>query len=239
MATRASSKPAGWEALLEAVHAWQLRPSEVHEPRIRDRWLRLLPIEERDRYERLGTDQTRDEFLAARVLCRTTLSRYTGRDPADWRFREGAYGKPHLAGPADVKSLSFNVTHTNDLVLCAITRAGDVGIDAEDTSQPVDAALVARHFLSSDARERLAALAPRERTASFFEQWVLKEAYVKATGRGLDDGEPVATPSCEFSIYRPTPNHVAAAAVILRDPARRVSFEWLTTDRDYLLHLRG
>ncbi len=251
MATPVSNKPARWEALLTEVHAWQLRPSELCDPESRNRWLRLLPVEERTHYEQLGTDQTRSGYLGALVLCRTTLSRYTGRDPADWRFRKGAFGKPKLAGPADLKSLSFNVTHTDDLVICAVTRAGDVGIDTEDTSRPVDAALVARHFFSHDGQKRLAAVPPRERTASFFEQWVLREAYVKATGRGLGttperltierggDGAPLAMGSCEFSLYRPTPRHVAAAAVIVRDPARRISFEWLSAERADLLPIRG
>lgn len=242
MATQASNKSLDWDALLTAAHAWQLRPSELNMSEVRDRWLSRLLADERVHYERLQTDQMRENYLAAHVLCRTTLSRYTGSDPSDWRFGKGRNGKPTLFEPADFRSLRFNLTHTNDLVICAVTRAGDVGVDAEDTSQPVDASLVARHFLSRRQQQRLGAVDSRERAASFFEQWVLKEAYVKASGEGLtnaperltveqrDDGRPIAIAGCEFSVHRPTPNHVAAAAVVLRDPAHSVSFEWLIAD---------
>lgn len=238
MATPASNKSPAWDELLKAAHAWQLCPSELRSPDLRDRWLSRLPADERAHYEQLQTDRMRENYLAARVLCRATLSRYTGANPSAWRFGKGLHDKPTLVEPADFQSLRFNLTHTNGLVIFAVTRAGDVGVDVEDTSQPVDASLLARHFLSPRQQQRLAALAPQERAASFFEQWVLKEAFVKATGKGLaatcerltveqrNDGRPVPLEGCEFSLYRPTSKHVAAAAVLLRYPAQSISFEW-------------
>lgn len=243
MATPASNKSRRWDALRTAVHAWQLCPSELSAPAVRGRWLSRLPADERAHYEQLQAEEMRENYLAARVLCRATLSRYTGCDPSHWRFGKGLHDKPALVEAADFESLRFNVTHTNDLVICAVTRAGEVGVDAEDTSQLVDVPLLARHFLSRRQQERLAALEPRERAASFFEQWVLKEAYVKATGQGLattferltveqrDDGRPIVIGGCEFSVYRPTRKHVAAAAVLLRYPIRSASFEWLIADQ--------
>jgi phosphopantetheinyl transferase len=238
--TQVSNKLAAWHALLTSVHAWQMHPSACHGPQVRDRCLSLLSADERGYYyEKLQTDRTRENYLAARVLCRQTLSRYAPCDPSDWRFGKGPHDKPTLLKPAGFMSLRFNIAHTNDLVICAVTRAGDVGVDAEDTTQAVDVSLVARHFLSQREQDRLAALAPQELAASFFEQWVLKEAYVKATGKGLaatserltierrEDGHPIAIEGCQFSTYRPTPNHVAAMSVLLRERAHSVCFEWL------------
>ncbi|MBV9233235.1 MAG: hypothetical protein JO030_04275, partial [Candidatus Eremiobacteraeota bacterium] len=162
MATPASSDVYTWDALLNGVHVWQLRPRELRAELAESR-SSLLSQEERDRYASFQTTQTRDDYLAARVLCRATLSRYTGRDPHDWRFSDGAHGKPALVEAAEFPSLRFNLTHTDDLVLCAVTRAGEVGVDAELCAGPVDAALVARHFLSRRQHERLAALNESER----------------------------------------------------------------------------
>jgi 4'-phosphopantetheinyl transferase len=101
---------------------------------------------------------------------------------------------------------------------------------------------VARHFLSRAQQAQLASLPARERIARFFEQWVLKEAYVKAIGKGLaysperltieqdESGQPVATKNCRFSLHRPSSNHVAAAAVLRRDCSVPISIEWLKTD---------
>jgi hypothetical protein len=67
---------------------------------------------------------------------------------------------------------------------------------------------------------------------------VLKEAYVKATGKGLaytperltveqdDNGEPVAIGRCQFSVHRPGSNHVAAAAVLRERCVAPVSIHW-------------
>ncbi len=238
----ASNSSIGWDELLTAAHAWQARPSRFRAAGVRDRWLSQLSPEERAYYERLRTDEMRENYLAARVLCRTTLSRYTGVDPSEWRFGKGVHNKPILVEPDTFKSLRFNLTHTNDLVMCVVSRACEVGVDAEDTSRPVNASLVARHFFSHRQAARLASLPPRERGKRFFEQWVLKEAYVKATGDGLtntpelltveqrEDGRPVALGRCQFSLYWPDSNHVAAAAALRADRAGFVTFKWLIAD---------
>lgn len=240
MATLVSNRSLAWDALLTAAHAWQFCPSELRAPAMRDQWLSKLSADELAQYEQFRADRTREDYLAARVLCRTTLSRYTGVDPSHWRFGVGLHGKPTLVEPAPFKSLRFNLTHTDNLVICLVTRAGEVGVDAEETSRTVDASLVARHFLSRGEQARLARLPSDERAARFFEQWVLKEAYVKAIGKGLayaperltvgqdDSGQPVAIGKCQFSVYRPSSNHVAAAAVLCRDCVAPVSIEWLT-----------
>ncbi|MFY9739326.1 MAG: 4'-phosphopantetheinyl transferase superfamily protein [Candidatus Cybelea sp.] len=198
-----------------------------------------MAIDERARYEQFATAQTREEYLAARALCRATLSYYTGVDPSRWRFSVTSHGKPIVTEPVEFDSLRFNLTHTDDLALCIVSRAGEVGVDAEKTSRATDDLAIGRHFFSRRQRARLASLPPDRRAESFFEQWVLKEAYVKATGEGLayaperltieqdEKGEPMPVANCQFALWRPTPNHVAAAAVLLRDGDPAVSLDWL------------
>jgi 4'-phosphopantetheinyl transferase len=225
--------------LLTAAHVWQLCPGDLRAPEKRDWWLSRLPAGEREQYEQFATARMREGYLAARVLCRATLSLYTGVDPSQWRFGVGLHGKPVLVEPEDLRSLRFNLTHTDDLVVCAVTRAGEVGVDAEKTSCAVDDRLVARHFLSSRQEARLASLPSYERTQRFFEQWVLKEAYVKATGCGLAHaperltieqdqcGKPLPVANCQFTLWHPSPSHVVAAAVLLQDDSATISIDCL------------
>lgn len=239
MATLASNRAVAWDSLLTAAHAWQFRPGQPREPSRRDRWLSLLPADERARYEGFRSEKMREQYLAARVVCRTTLSRYTGVDPSQWRFGEGPYGKPTIIEPDRFRPLRFNMTHTDDLTVCAVTRAGEVGVDAEEMSSTPEVSLLARHFLSRHAQEQLARLPLRERAARFFEQWVLKEAYVKANGEGLafaserltveqnENGEPISIGRWQFSVHRPTPKHVAAAAVLRETCTAPVAIHWL------------
>lgn len=239
MAMQASSSSTRFEALLTSAHVWCLRPSGLSDPRLRDRWLARLSADERARYGQLRTPDVRANHLAARVLCRATLSRYAGINPWAWRFTAGPNGKPEIAEPQCFREMRFNIAHADGLAVCIVTRAGEAGVDAEETSQSVDASLVARHFLSAEQIQTSAALSGR---AGFYEQWVLKEAYVKATAQGLAcaperltieqraDGLPVNTKDCQFSLHRPSANHVAAAAVLRRTQDSIVSFEWLVAD---------
>ncbi len=102
--------------------------------------------------------------------------------PGRSSFGYGARGKPHLAG---TQSLTFNLSHADDLALYAIASGREVGIDLESTARDVDIDGVARTAFSTVECECLAALAPGLRRAAFFRLWTRKEAYVKARGDGF------------------------------------------------------
>ena len=207
-----SNRPLTVDALLSAAHAWQYFTKDLRAPAVRDCWLSRLPADEVAHYDQLQTKRSREGYLAARVLSRAVLSRYTGVDPSHWRFGASLLGKPAVIEPAEFASLRFNLTRTDDLVIFLITRAGEVGVDAEKISRAVDDRLLARHFLSDHEQARLETLPSSERPRRFFEQWVLKEAYVKATGKGLaysperltieqdQNGQPIAFGNCQFFV---------------------------------------
>ena len=68
-------------------------------------------------------------FLATRVLVRQVLSRYESVAPDAWTFVANAHGRPEIAGPKS--ELRFNLSNTPGLVVCAVTREVDVGVDVE------------------------------------------------------------------------------------------------------------
>ena len=68
-----------------------------------DVWTRLrewLQPEERERADKYKDMEARAAFLVGRGMARTMLSEATGVPPADWRFVEGAHGRPEIASPA-------------------------------------------------------------------------------------------------------------------------------------------
>ena len=144
----------------------------------------LTPCE-RARREKLLTPSLRHTFLLSRVLCRVSLSHYAEAAPREWIFAENSYGKPFVSSPAKGSLLHFNLTHTEGLVAYAVTRAGEIGIDAEKTSREMDVEGVARLTLSPEESLRFNPLPRDQRKARLFEYWVLKEAYLKAVGTGL------------------------------------------------------
>lgn len=148
----------------------------------------LLSAEERSRFSRFVNAADRRDYAAAHALLRSALSMHGGSAPHEWSFEPGPDGKPRLAiplpGPAE---LTFNLAHTRGLVACAVANGADVGIDVEPIDRGVDALLLADRYFSPEEVESLQACAETIRSTRFVELWVLKEAYLKATGEGLSD----------------------------------------------------
>ena len=132
------------------------------------------------RLERFHRDPDQLLFLATRVLVRTVLSRYAPVAPADWRFAADEYGRPHVVGDGQPR-LSFNLSNTSRLVVCAVAQDTDVGVDAERVRPrtPLD---IADRFFAPREAAALSALPTDEQLARFYDYWTLKESYIKARG---------------------------------------------------------
>jgi 4'-phosphopantetheinyl transferase len=227
-------------ALHAAVHVW-MAPIDRLPAGWEERCFAWLTPDERARHAQLATPSLQREFLATRAVCRATLSRYSGVDPSAWVFAAGESGKPAIAEPATWSSLRFNLTRTCGLVACAVTCAGEVGVDVEETSRGIDAAQVARHCFSLEEQAAMDALPPDRRTMWFFEQWTLKEAYLKGRGTGLSEppegfaidrdaeGAPKPLGAWQLSLHRPGPRHVAAVAVRPERSSAQVPVFWFET----------
>lgn len=163
---------AGLPASLEAFEHW-LSPAE-HLRKARFRF-------EKDRVR----------FLASRILLRHTLGAAARQPAGSLRFSTDEHGiKPRLLTGRDdaaarASSLHFSLTHTSLLVACAVTRSGDVGLDAEAWSRPAHVEALASRVLSPRESHDLFALPAEARPRRFLEHWTVKEAWLKATGTGL------------------------------------------------------
>ena len=76
--------------------------------------------------------------------------------------------------------MQFNLSHTRGLAACAIARDVSIGIDVECLERNTDWGSIAGRYFSRFETRALAALPVGERPERFFEDWTLKEAYVKA-----------------------------------------------------------
>lgn len=166
------------------VHVWHANPEEVTGPR-QTRCHDLLSGPERARWQRLVRPLDRQEYLIAKALVRTTLSRYATIDPRGWTFDVGSHGKPRISNAVRTPPLEFSLSHTPGLVALAVTSVGEVGLDVECVRETPDDLAIARRYFARLEADRLEALPPAERRRRFLEYWTLKEAYVKATGQGL------------------------------------------------------
>lgn len=125
-------------------------------------------------------------YIVSRGFLRIILSQYLHIDPRDVLFRYHPRGKPYIID-ADNNSISleFNLSHSSDVCLYAITSSRRVGIDIERV-RPIDEfEQISRKFFTKGESSTLTSVADDHRLAAFFECWTRKEAYVKAIGDGL------------------------------------------------------
>jgi 4'-phosphopantetheinyl transferase len=165
----------------EEVHVW--RATLAWPDAAAHRLEQCLSADERDKMQRFRFEKDRRRYLIGRGVLRMLLGRYLDLAPRDLRFETAAAGKPHLA--SGQRRLEFNLAHSGEYVLIAITEGRAVGIDLEEIRDDVDAEQVAAHFFSPGEQRDLETLTGRARIEAFFVCWSRKEAYVKARGEGL------------------------------------------------------
>jgi 4'-phosphopantetheinyl transferase len=171
---------------------------------------RLLPAEEKERAESL-TPIARRRFVVARGILRTLLAGFTGTAAEKLRFNYGISGKPSLLDRTDVH---FNISHSAELGLFAFSPDRPVGVDVEN-ERPVRRLLdVAQRFMSDDELRVLVDTAPEERDAAFLKAWVVREARLKAEGKGVWSGSEHINPrpNLTHKLFAPRPHYIAAIA---------------------------
>jgi 4'-phosphopantetheinyl transferase len=83
------------------------------------------------------------------------------------------------------RPLHFNLSHSHELGLLGVTRAREVGVDVEHLKPMDDLRAIAARFFAAAENASLLALPAAEHQGAFFRCWTRKEAFIKATGRGL------------------------------------------------------
>jgi len=175
-----------------------------------DALARLLPSEEKKRAESLTPIAAR-RFVVARGILRTLLAGFTGASAEKLRFNYGISGKPSLVGRDDIH---FNISHSAELALFAFSPDRAVGVDVEN-ERPVRRLLdVAQRFMSDDELRTLVDTPPDERDAAFLKAWVVREARLKAEGKGVWSGSEhtKSRPNLTHKLFAPRPRYIAAIA---------------------------
>jgi 4'-phosphopantetheinyl transferase len=167
------------------VHVW--RVSLVIHPDDEDNLTATLSPDEQVRAARFLSVPARKQFVAARSALRPILSRYTSRRPEEIVFRLGSLGKPSLTDPGPIP-LFFNLSHSGELALVAVTEIGEIGVDVERIREMASADQLAERFFHPNEVAALRALPPDQRAVGFFNAWTRKEAFLKATGKGISYG---------------------------------------------------
>jgi 4'-phosphopantetheinyl transferase len=171
--------PSHPELTAESVHIWRFPLTSQAPLKL------LLNEEERQRAERLRIPEKAHAFVVARARLRQILAGYLDLDPKTLRFTYGASGKPALVGVTDAPA--FNLAHSGNWGVCAVTNTGEIGIDIETLSTELDHAKLAECFFSAAEKRCLQTCPAHRRRRLFFRIWTRKEAWLKGKGGGFSD----------------------------------------------------
>ena len=201
----------------------QLWSIDINPARHRSEELRsLLSDDELERADNFRFNKHRDRWIASRAMLRIILSSIIDRSPESVIFDYDEYAKPCLGHSDSEAQVNFNLTHSNDLALLAVTSSGPVGIDVEQVkSLPSIDAVVERFFSAAERLTFSTLSADEERLKAFYACWTRKEAYLKALGCGI------SKPTNTFDV---TLLENSEPEIVAIDGDKKAADDWLLFD---------
>jgi 4'-phosphopantetheinyl transferase len=147
-----------------------------------------LSDRERQKGERFLREKDKNQYLFSHGMLRAVLAYYTGNDPRSIDFTQNPFGKPALEPcrhEGFKNELRFNMAHSKDIVVVAVTCRNEVGIDVEYMRDIEDGEMIVSRYFSVEEQKYVYNPSPLEFRKRFFTCWTLKEAFIKALGKGL------------------------------------------------------
>jgi 4'-phosphopantetheinyl transferase len=220
---RASSEPGPAALSASDVHVWSVE-LDAWLPEIRSLQA-LLSAEERARAAKFVFGKDGARFVLRRALLRQILGGYAGQKPGLLKFDHTVQGRPLLAHESGGDTLRFSLSHAGGLVLVAVARQRQIGIDVERVREGFEWRPMLDTVFSEAEGIAFNVLPEAQKTGAFFNAWTRKEAYLKATGEGIATSLRQVEMSLRAQkIMRIGGDVAAAAAWSLRDWAPAPGF---------------
>jgi 4'-phosphopantetheinyl transferase len=150
-----------------------------------DELARTLSSDERARASEFRFDDPRRRFVIARGALRRLLGEYLAVKADKVELALDNNQKPALADSHATFGLRFNVSHSGDVALIAVTEGCEIGVDVEQLRDVGRLEQIARRFFHPAETKAVLATPTAERNHAFLRCWTGKEAVLKAFGTGI------------------------------------------------------
>ena len=142
----------------------------------------FLSGDERAHLDGYRIREAAERYVVTRSLVRAVLGERLGVSPRDLRVSRTDTGKPVVS-----QGMHFNLSHSGDLILLAMSDQRPVGVDIERRREVVKVGALTRRWLSAAEKTEVARLRERgaDESDAFLRVWSLKEAQLKALGVGI------------------------------------------------------
>lgn len=166
---------------------------------------KLLDLQETEKTQRYHQEKDRQSRIISRAVLRILLGRYLAAEPKEIRFQLD-HNKKLLLQNTSSKNLHFNVSHSGDWILIAIST-NPIGVDTEQINTSFTYQNLLDFGFSLEEKNYIQSAANSHQ--SFYKLWTRKEALLKATGKGLID-DLISVPSLN-GIHQ-NPEHIIGSA---------------------------
>jgi len=126
------------------------------------------------------------QFSASHGYLKLILARYLDCCPSIIEYGIKKYGKPFLKNPTTQYKIRFNMSHSQDIALYAVTLDTEVGVDIEIIKENLNILDLIEHVFTTREKSIFKEIEEDKKTKVFYDVWTRKEAYLKATGEGLN-----------------------------------------------------
>lgn len=153
-----------------------------------NKWYSLMSENKRLRVDKFRFADDKKRTVAGEMLARKAIAKWCNVAPESIIFGIKEHGKPY----AKNLTVEFNISHSGDMVVCAVDNK-PIGIDIEKI-HPINIKTAKRIctaeellylFGRTPSDEDFVCTTHTETLTRFYELWTAKEAYAKYTGEGI------------------------------------------------------
>jgi len=145
--------------------------------------LNLLTNEEQNEIISKKAHKSRCQSLASILLRKKAIKDTLGVAENSLQIKRTKMNRPYIETNEKI-NIDFNISHSNEWIVCAISSIGKIGVDIEEIL-PIDIN-IAKEFLSDKEWNYLSTY-QGEKVKLFYKFWTLKESFLKAIGTGIND----------------------------------------------------
>jgi 4'-phosphopantetheinyl transferase len=149
---------------------------------------RFITVDEKNRATRYISGKKSREFIITRSALRNIIGYVLNENPKRIGFDYTSSGMPLLDANWSHTDIIFNVSHSHDLAVIAVSIKNIIGIDIEKVHEDIEYEKLSRRFFSELEYKQIMDFNEESRLDAFFATWTRKEALVKATGTGIAYG---------------------------------------------------
>ena len=146
----------------------------------------LLSVVEKQRANAFTFTAHRDRYIQIHAILRQILAYHSQLAVEDINLSYNPFGKPEFSDDLACSEIKFNLSHSGNQALVAVSKEQKVGIDIERIDDNLEFMSIAQHSFTETECAQIISLPPQQQRDHFYRFWTCKESFIKAIGKGFN-----------------------------------------------------